>query len=521
MPPAARITCEVPGCQLGPIPDDPDAQRGPYVTHVECKTRAEVVEDLKIHIEMAHTLPMKNAEIATKQQEADTNKLLATNTSRDSDSVSTNNDHQRFNEKRDPIPRPKINTNASESDWSFFCAQWERYTAGSNMSQQQQLHQLWAACSEELQRGLHNGGQGQVSDPATLLVNIKVLAVKKLNNLVNVVHFQEMKQFSDETIAAFGTRLNGHANVCDFYTECPNPACDNSVSFREKMILFQFLKGLNDTHAQERILEASAQQEGGELGLAKAMKLAESFEMSKKSSQIVNTAKVSKISEHPKNKNSTRQDIRKTNKKETSCGNCGKDDHTSKLNDRRKNCKAFDKQCTKCNTNGHYANMCRGGPRESRDKSQPNRKDGKDTKLNEVKADTAKEPTQEADLGTLSGSWFKLSGSQELSSAKSNLSPSAKLLAFHKSDSARKLRHHIMNKFGEWVPSNVQPHGKVQLTLEVDNSAAKQLGIEPLHHCKPTMTSALADTGAQMCVADWQVGQRLGLQRKDLMVPAL
>ena len=124
--------------------------------------------------------------------------------------------------------------------------------------------------------------------------------MKKLNNLVNVVHFQEMKQFSDKTIAAFGTRLNGHANVCDFYTECPNTACDNSVSFREKMIQFR-----------------------------------------------------------------------------------------------------------------------------------------------------------------------------------------------------------------EWVPSNVQPHGKVQLTLEVDNSAAKQLGIEPLHHCKPTMTSALADTGAQMCVADWQVGPRL------------
>ena len=92
------------------------------------------------------------------------------------------------------------------------------------------------------------------------------------------------------------------------------------------------------------------------------------------------------------------------------CGNCGNKGHTSKLNDRRKNCPAFDKTCTKCKTNGHFAAHCRGGPRETRDKSK-----SKDTKVNEVKAADADNDknTEDAQLGTLSGSWMLLNGLQD------------------------------------------------------------------------------------------------------------
>ena len=66
MPPAARRSCDYPGCDKGPQPDDPDTPRGPYVTHQDCQTRVEVNEDLDRHIKMAHELPLKNREIEVK-----------------------------------------------------------------------------------------------------------------------------------------------------------------------------------------------------------------------------------------------------------------------------------------------------------------------------------------------------------------------------------------------------------------------------------------------------------------------
>jgi hypothetical protein len=180
-----------------------------------------------------------------------------------------------------------------------------------------------------------------------------------------------MQQFSDETVTAWGTRLNGHAKMCDMLVQCEG--CENDVSFAEKMIMYQFVKGLKDTHAQERILEASAQVEGGELTLARTVKLAESFEMGKSSQEYVNkhSGQVSRISQHQQNKHSGRQSTRSNNSNsakpgEMKCGNCGQNDHTSKLNDRRKSCPAFDKLCNKCQTNGHFSNLCRGGPRSTR-----------------------------------------------------------------------------------------------------------------------------------------------------------
>lgn len=147
MPPAARRLCDYPGCQFGPIPDDPEVPRGPYMTQVKCQTRAEVMDDYKTHIEAAHNLPLKNRELTVKQTEADTNKLLAENAVRqsaDTVSIPSNSEPSKFNEKRDPIPRPKIGLGASEADWGFFRTQWSRYTAGSNMTDQQQFHQVWA-----------------------------------------------------------------------------------------------------------------------------------------------------------------------------------------------------------------------------------------------------------------------------------------------------------------------------------------------------------------------------------------
>ena len=108
--------------------------------------------------------------------------------------------------------------------------------------------------------------------------------------------------------------------VMQIYVTCTSnvPHVKTLCHSKKKMILYQFLKGLKDTHAQERILEASAQTEGGELPLFHAMKLAESFEMSKKSSDIVNSSgQISKLSDHQKKKQTSRQESPNNNKKKS------------------------------------------------------------------------------------------------------------------------------------------------------------------------------------------------------------
>ena len=333
-----------------------------------------------------------------------------------------------------------------------------------------------------------------------------------------------MGQKSEETITQYSTRLNGQAAICDLTVECPN--CNQDVSFRERTIMFQFIRGLSDVKAQERILETAAQVEGGELSLMRVLKIAEADEMGKTSQQLVNQGgQISKLSDYQTKKRVSRQDNKPRDKSESKkCGNCGKSDHTSKLNDRRKNCQAFEKTCSKCQTNGHFASQCRGGPqpRSERDKSK--------SKINEVKSDQKEDKDKETDpgqVGTLKGSWILINGhvtqqqgdlyedTDVFSSVRQQdhqtdpYYPS--LSAINKNPQVRKIRHHMSDQFGNWQPSNVQPHGRLSLTASLSKSAQDQLQLQPFTNTKDTIVKALADTGAQMCVADWEVAKRMNI----------
>ena len=172
---------------------------------------------------MRHELPTQIQHNSTallaeenRRIEAETAKLLAEKgNTRDKDK-----DDRRFQQKRDSIPRPSIQENSTDSDWSFFEAQWKRYMLGSNMTAAEEIQQMWAACSQSLQRQLHNGGGARAKTPTQLLASIKFLAVKRHNNIVNIVEFQRMGQLPDETVNAFSTRLNGHADICDLFVPC-------------------------------------------------------------------------------------------------------------------------------------------------------------------------------------------------------------------------------------------------------------------------------------------------------------
>ena len=136
------------------------------------------MQDLNMHMEMAHNFQLKQQQDETSKVEAkakflaaQAQKIAAENASGttqndvideiESESGSTQSVTTRqpkFNEKRENLPRPKITEDSNESDWAFFKAQWTRYVQGTQMSSQQQVQHLWASCSDNLQRQLHNGG---------------------------------------------------------------------------------------------------------------------------------------------------------------------------------------------------------------------------------------------------------------------------------------------------------------------------------------------------------------------------
>ena len=164
---------------------------------------------------------------------------------------------------------------------------------------------------------------------------------------MNIIELQSMGQHRDEKVNAFCARLNGKADLCDLITECPG--CKIDVSFKEKLLMYQLVRGLSDTEIQARVLQAGAQVEGGELSLNRVMKLAEALEMGKSDQELVSGAgALFRLSDHQRNKQTGRQDKRdrpKTPKKsnalpDNQCGFCGSKSHTSRLNDRREKCPA-------------------------------------------------------------------------------------------------------------------------------------------------------------------------------------
>lgn len=136
--------------------------------------------------------------------------------------------------------------------------------------------------------------------------------------------------------------------------------------------------------------------------------------MGKQSQKLVNNGgQISRLSDYQAGKRSSRQESRNTNTNKAQdtkqCGNSGKSDHTSKLNNRRKNCPAFEQTCSKCQTNGHFAKQCRGGLRSTRlDRSKS--KDNK--KVSEVKVADDDKNKDQGTVGTLSGSSMLINGRQ-------------------------------------------------------------------------------------------------------------
>lgn len=171
--------------------------------------------------------------------------------------------------------------------------------------------------------------------------------------------------------------------------------------------------------------------------------------------------------------------------------------------------------CGKCGVLGHYKNFCKGGPKEARAKSGGREKSGGKVTAVTAESKETKEPEagvsdtgeQSGGLGTLTGSWLKISGG-----------PSSGSIGVL-SNSGVKMPHKELSPEGTWVSRNVEPHGRLELSLRVCEPAYKQLGLRVPTRPRAVCVSGMADTGAQMCVGDVEIAERLGI-KPEFMVDA-
>ena len=185
MPPARCQMCDYPGCRGGP-PDD-NVIPTPYITEEGLPKREEVAQDLKEHLRRAHELPLQAAQQEVEKLKAEADKLRSEAEKLRAErpageQVQVQGQGQGSREvvnKRATIPRPEVEEGINESDWSFFSAQWTRYKTSTKLTGQAETQHLWVACSQALQRSLHNGGAGAIMDPVVLMERVKELAVKK------------------------------------------------------------------------------------------------------------------------------------------------------------------------------------------------------------------------------------------------------------------------------------------------------------------------------------------------------
>ena len=502
--------CQVPGCTGG---DD----GGTYWTDPDNNTTAERDKDLVDHVYQAHTLGKELLEVEAKKLEAAAKDVEArasqyraeTERLKQSGELGVGGDQTQVSrgERKAQLDRPTIDEGATEADWSFFKSEWDRYAAATSLSGGAALTQLWSTCSQELRKALHNDGASTEKDLGRLLQRIKSLAVKRSNNLVNILILQGLGQDREETVGAFVARLHGQSDLCDLSVMC---SCKAKVSFKEKFTCLQLVRGLYDPQIQEKVLAAGAAlPEGQEMGLTDVVKMVEAAELGKTTHSIISkTGGISRLSEHQKSKQVGKERKFKNNTKELSkekCSFCGRDKHP------REQCPAKDRSCFKCGGKGHLSSVCRS----EKKKVQGVQETGAEAVVTEAKVNELHAISDE-----FVGDCFRLSVAEaELAPEKFDqwMETAAVVAGI---GSRKTVPHYVCDSLGQWKPGRVEPSARVHLRARVCEAGYRALGVD-----RPTSVGTslvgLADTGAQMCVAPVSIAQEMNLGSDDLLSPAL
>jgi hypothetical protein len=174
----------------------------------------------------------------------------------------------------------------SEADWRYFLDDWDVFQELANIGPNVPRRRLefWNCMAPELKHMCKDAGIRESTETEQALIQaIKELAVRQNNVLISQVQFMNMGQEREESGLSYSARLRGKSSQCSFTVTCAG--CEVDVSYAEKILAHQFVRGLVDPVIQEKIL---AKASGGqEFSIKELNAMVVAYEMGKRSQALL------------------------------------------------------------------------------------------------------------------------------------------------------------------------------------------------------------------------------------------
>ena len=160
-----------------------------------------------------------------------------------------------------PVRRPEISAGGTTEGWTYFLTRWRAYSQAVHLSPADASIQLLECLDTKLRRDVTRNAVGPLpiedTPEADLLAAIKALAVREENPKVARVALSRMMQDRGEPIRSFAARLRGQAEVCRFVKKCSG--CNAVSNQGEERVADQLCIGLADAEIQEDLLKCTNQ----------------------------------------------------------------------------------------------------------------------------------------------------------------------------------------------------------------------------------------------------------------------
>ena len=415
-----------------------------------------------------------------------------------------------------PVARPEVDLGATEHDWRFFKAEFERYKRTTGITGLTVLDELWHCQTKALRSLMQAEAPSETLDTeAKLLDKMKSLAVVTLHSAVHLVELRNLQQGQHEPIRKFVARARNIATSCDLSKKCAG--CARDVSFLDETVFGVVLAGIRDTNIQQKILSLAAMKTINKLEDLITYVAAEESGY-KDSANIVQSA-------------STVGGVRSTYQQERDkrgrCMNCGGHKHGAGTpEDRAKHCPAFGKTCPKCGKKNHLEKVCKSKSKLAAVTDQQDLRPDPDDPNNaslvfcSVKATTG-EPGAPLHPGNhpvpLDSPSTPISTISQLAAAMEKMpSTPGRKQAF-------KLPHSVHSLTEGWLSTRPEDSPTHEVVLSVDKSSYKELNIplprNSLQHRPARRISTLAvfDTGAQLNMTNLKTISHLRQSKSDLI----
>ena len=239
--------------------------------------------------------------------------------------------------KPEKAKRPELASEMSDEDWAYFLSRWDDYKLSTSLKGGEIVLQLMECCCEQLRRDHHRTypktGVGTVTEE-TRLSELKQLAVRQKNRMVNRVKLGTLKQDKGEPVRKFYGRVHSLASVSEYTVSCAK--CQVLVPYTEPVIMDQVIAGLAEVDIQKDVL---SHPDGASMTLEKLLQFVEGKESGQASQGLMSGNLVGEVDRKIK------------------CRYCDSQHPKGRMN-----CKADGKKCEKCGKMNHLAKACKSRP---------------------------------------------------------------------------------------------------------------------------------------------------------------